>query len=1058
MATKAFQQNAFQNDAFQWEGNQQRVTFFADAIIFDPSHPVFTADSYIDTPWFEDNFNRGSVGSDYTGIDRLTIENNALSSAIGDWGEATIDTPRTPNPNYILFDFWVPPVHEQQVGYIAYGVNSSYLGTNAYIDNFGPTHDSWAAYLPPSNNSYEFFPDGNTWYRSKWLLSANSGQQVAVKIWKRDEAEPQAWSLSQIRSTTVATRQDHYVYLDGSNPLYPAQIDNLLITRSFVGSFTANAIIADNAEDRHGQFTADALIVRHSLYANLDNDTSPYNSLVTSTGTAQTFTGEYWQAGPSFTRKWYQALGVPEFGAPINVKFDFWVPTDPAGSYYWEARYLLTLFNIDSWPYVDSSNPGTYDFGTRNEGGNHFFPVTGNTWYTLFVHYDNVVGGKLLAKIWPRDTPIPDEWTFDVTITNVQPFALSNVPSIQIRNYGDNPDVVRMDNSLAYSWTVVPAGTFTANAVIFRTTTSTFTANAVLLDPNAVPVEGTFTADAILLKTYAPSNSSNVVTTSEGTQVAVTSQTGITVTYKETGMNEPSWAFVSLSIDLLGGPIPAITPSNSNWHQIASVNDGTNHALITWARQVVNADPNTVSFTWTGARDAAAAGWTVGYAPVVNASLEYRVYTAQDSTLSALIRNATDAPVQDPSLMVPPRRWASYGIFAGSSDTIWTLNNPGGFAYVAGLEADAPNASIRVARDDFNQRTTAFTLFTGDPTTAQPRLSHLIVLNEYGTYFTADALLQDINERTFTANAWLEPVPVYRFTANAVLLKTVSRTFTANSVLTIGTEATFTADAVIRSPDTSFSFTARAVLAGRVIPASEDMPRLAKRTSMSIIKRRPLEFSAYIPPKVPDQEEDDPPPEPYCLPPCPPTGAGGGSTGWGSFKTSLTKCATCGVYYRTDSEFLGRGSASPSLEHYEFCESHSRVTHVTKLWVQYPGVPTGDFLLRAKLTWDPAGPDSLSVRVFNVPEFPTLDEGDGFGSEFDPKWTDGGLLGSFVFVNDATIGSFILLGGEQYKYQREPSDIVVNGATLDTNIFRFELEDEGFFYNAKFRAANLDWE
>lgn len=237
--------------------------------------------------------------------------------------------------------------------------------------------------------------------------------------------------------------------------------------------------------------------------------------------------------------------------------------------------------------------------------------------------------------------------------------------------------------------------------------------------------------------------------------------------------------------------------------------------------------------------------------------------------------------------------------------------------------------------------------------------------------------------------------------------------------------------------------------------------RIHRSVSMSVLRRRPMAFSAFIPPVTPDEDDEPTGPGangPRCLPQCAGVGAGGGLAGWGAQKLPLTRCTHQSVYFRTDTEFLGRGSAGlESAEHCGWTSEHYRDSHVTKLWVAYPTLPAEDFRLRAKMTWDINGPDSMAVRVYNVPTFPTTPVDGCEDAGFFGEWNEGKHVGTFSFTNDVEAMGIIIIGHQQVKYQETPATIKIDGAGLISNVFRFQLDDENNYYKAKFRAANAEW-
>jgi hypothetical protein len=300
------------------------------------------------------------------------------------------------------------------------------------------------------------------------------------------------------------------------------------------------------------------------------------------------------------------------------------------------------------------------------------------------------------------------------------------------------------------------------------------------------------------------------------------------------------------------------------------------------------------------------------------------------------------------------------------------------------------------------------------------------------------------------------------FTADAILLKEATGSFTADALLIIsgtGPNA-FTADAVLVI-GTSGSVTLDAVLTSPVIPPAPPEPvrgRLIKRTTLHILKRRELAFSAYVPPRTPDTEEGDDPPigdDPYCLPPCQGFGAGTG-TGYGAAggpqRRTVTICSACDTYFRTESEYLGRGSSSLSgTYHCGSCGPHNRDDHYTRLFVDYLSVPQSEFSMRARMYWDQGTTSSITVDVFaNLSALPAIDLDDCVASL--AAWSDGDFVGSMTFVADKEG----LLGGRPIQYQDAPSQLLIDGAAISTTIFKFALHNTIPEYNAKFKAANLE--
>lgn len=329
--------------------------------------------------------------------------------------------------------------------------------------------------------------------------------------------------------------------------------------------------------------------------------------------------------------------------------------------------------------------------------------------------------------------------------------------------------------------------------------------------------------------------------------------------------------------------------------------------------------------------------------------------------------------------------------------------------------------------------------------------------------FTADAFLQGSGtgtfEGTFTADALLYiPNVVGSFTADAFLKKTVSGTFTANARLVNRTTGTFTADAYFSVTRTG-SFTANAYIYKPAIISPNvnhgGWPKLAKRQTLNVLQHRERPLPTFVPPRTPT--DDDVPEDgpggggPGCLPPCPGAGAGYG-TGYGmnggAIVLTVTKCSNCNNYFNSGENFLGKGPISFST-HCGCGTSHSYASHINRMFITYPSVPAGKFRMRAKMVWDIGATTSLTVNVYAAAMEPDILLG-----ECDTTadyWDSGMLVGRLNFVADGD-GA---IGERDVWYQTDPSELVLDSGAIGGNTFRFAISDESNFYRAEFKAANV---
>jgi hypothetical protein len=816
-------------------------------------------------------------------------------------------------------------------------------------------------------------------------------------------------------------------------------------------SFTADSVLYVPPTAHSATFTANAVIIRTFISEDFDSGLggftwSAFGSPPTGTGAIDGLL----QTPSGVTASWRHADNL---NPRAYVRFDIKIPDTPdLGSRYWQVNYGRRRIVLS----MDNGSPQLWV--SVDQSPSYSMTPTAGTWYRVFATASNTISSQLEVWIWPRSEPIPDLPNFTRFYSsaagqfyiNTEVFAWTSVQT-------PTPEPTVYDNFFGYSFDGFERrSTFTANAVIFRTYPGSLTANSVLHDPNVDTIDGSFTADG-LQKVEHTTGGTTVGTSYTGTAVTVTNATQITVTYGGNSLYN-NHAIVSLSIDTKGEALEVTPPAGWGLLKRTDTSD-LEHSLITYIRKTVpSGEPTTATFSWLGNRDVKAVAYGVfPHQQPADVHLHWDIYDkVEDSQFGGIL-------VVDDVIRPPRTGWASYAIAAAPANSTFTISRlPSGTMGSIGGTAQTPNASMAIRYNDYQPSSQDPYNYNVQFGQFVPLLTQLVIVYLEETVFTADAQLFNNALITFKADAFLE-LPFKQFTANAVLSRTHAKTFTANARLVTVGYGSLTANAVLAVPAQEgrdqLIFTANAVLEYQPWSPAYVRPRLSKVVNMSVLQRRPVDLGVFIAPEIPDEDEEekrDKRTPPDCLPPCPPVGAGGGVNGWGSFKVSITKCSFCNNYFRSDSEFLGQGSAAvASYEHCGYCGDHQRDNHVTRLWVQYPSIPTGWFNMRAKLTWHMNGPDHISVRVFNVPFFPDTEEDGCEDSSFD--WSGGRQVGVFTFINDATIGGYIILGREQYKYQEEPADIAMDGRTLETNIFRFELSNEEDYLRAKFRAANLEW-
>jgi hypothetical protein len=788
--------------------------------------------------------------------------------------------------------------------------------------------------------------------------------------------------------------------------------------------FSARAVLLGTLS---GSFTADAVIVDYQLN---NCQTDDFSTLDPDWG---------WQQGNAYVSGGVLVVDPEDvddtefsvFASPksFELQFDFWVPNDVLDGYhYYEMDVAGRWFLVDND--VSGGADATHWTIYSEAVGNTLIPVTGDTWYTYKARGATHTGAPWAIKVWEVGDPEPAHWNLTGNYTS--PSAAPNEQvalfiSAATNHAIDSVYPSKMDNVSWCEFAVTKERNFTADAVF--------------------GLGGWIPSDAVLKDTIEWPGVSSVRNTTTHSSTSGRSKTINRPTYVQ---NDLLLAYIT---DDVAFGTAIITPP-AGWSLVATDTmqsdvgvDATRESV--YSKIATGEEPSTYTFDvsitpTTGPRT------VIRMFSVANARGVHQVLTNShtgDGSTDIYEWTAPEITTQLPQSLV----FASWhgGNFLDEADVI----NPTGSWTEQGNVVGVANAWVKVYTYSATQGTVLepemgwpaqdFTLAAG---------SIILEITPEPGIFTADAQLRLAgNVFEFTADAVIEKV-IVPFTADAIIKRVWPVLFRADAYLiALRTEEDFTADSVIKYAGTGGIFTANAVLK---IPIDFDAPRLTKSTTMTILQRRPLEFDIFVPPKTPDEDEQEEQTS-YCVPPCAGVGAGGSMNGWGSFKIAMTQCVFCDNYFRTDSEFLGRGSgASSSDEHCGFCGAHFKDSHRTRLWVNYPSLPSGQFKLRAKLTWDLDGPDAVTVGVYNVSTFPDTEGGGCEDSSFDGVWSEGLRVGNLTFVND---GNTTTIGGAEYKYQNDPAEAVIDAGAMGSSIFRFQVDDEDFFINAKFRSASLEW-
>jgi hypothetical protein len=581
---------------------------------------------------------------------------------------------------------------------------------------------------------------------------------------------------------------------------------------------------------------------------------------------------------------------------------------------------------------------------------------------------------------------------------------------------------------------------FLADAVIKRDNSGVFTADATIADRK----EATFTADAILKGTVNPGTPSIRAVTSN-----TAGGTSKTLTMPTTLAGDLVLAFWTVASNAL---TTDLTPP-SGWDLVdiqSPITAQQDH--IVFKHIATGVEPASYTFTLNLSRTTTVKTLSIANANDVKQILKVKHDDAVEDTEittpvlttehgnSLVLASFHGDNTPDSVELITPTDWTISGTAIINSNA-WTS-----VYYKSGQGYGTSHSATLVTTQPFIYGMGAF----------------ILEVRQVGVFY-ADAFLRpENNEYTFTANAVLQSAMGFGdFTADAIIKRTVPVTWIlANAYILLGRiPGTFTADAVLQYRPTG-TFRANAYLVrpqiDPAILAARTVTGLRKKTTMHVLTRRERPLDAFVPPRIPDEPEDTTGEDVPCLPPCPPVGAGFGNdygVGAGAaVQQDVVRCTECNVLWGIDTDYMGRSPSETSTGH-AGCEStHNKSAHVTRLWVAYPSVPTGQSRMRAKLTWDASAGDSVTVDVYgNVGALPniTADTYEPFDAGI---WDDGELVGKLTFIRDNS-GS---IDGVSSNYQLTPSEITIDSASLSTNVFRFQLHNEGTAYLARFKASNVE--
>lgn len=596
-----------------------------------------------------------------------------------------------------------------------------------------------------------------------------------------------------------------------------------------------------------------------------------------------------------------------------------------------------------------------------------------------------------------------------------------------------------LSNTFTADAHLVAAGTvsddFTADAVLLRTESATFTADAALVStPSA-----TFTADAVIRGPIFYDDFNNrTLTNDHGTP-------------SDRGHYIDHWNASNLNFEIVDGVL-RVPAGDQDYFEAAFELGTSTHSgdfyfdflTSTGAYYVLNAAPYLES----------AGHYHIGYV---------EIYDQGGDDWSIFLVGAGDIPV-----VLTADTWYRLHAYVDAPGhsikvRIWEVGDPEPTTW------DADEALILFVNDNSLPRSSIYVSWWDDSGPNDAEFDNLIIyatgdhradfltadaqlLRTISATFTADAFIFTPGEGSFTADAFI--VPNFRFgsfTADARLKKVVAGTFTANARLVSTDVNTFTADAYIYAA-VERTFTANAFIYRPVDPER----RLVKNTSLTILQRREKPLPTYLPPKIPDASEppDDGLGGPPCLPPCPGAGAGYG-TGYGvnggAVVKVITRCTSgsCPETFFNDGDtWIGQGPVTFGT-HCDCATSHSRSAHVNRMWITYTTIPTTTFRMRAKMIWDVGSPPNVTVNVYANASAPSVDIDDCSGS--GDYWDNGTLIGRLSFSADANS----TIAGRPVWFQTESSQLVIDPGAINTNTFRFALEDEGQFYRAEFKASTV---
>jgi hypothetical protein len=585
---------------------------------------------------------------------------------------------------------------------------------------------------------------------------------------------------------------------------------NAVIKSTISGSLTANAVLK---KTQSATFTADALIVREVL---LDTFT---RSVGSGLGTADDGTRYQQRTHPSVfgsvsvdgsaavtsgsTIRDFIGYRAPQVGL---VQLDFFVPADDADTGLSYELHIVSpeVAFFDQWLDIfprPASGAHIWRVQTSNQFQN--FTVEPSTWYRAKAW----LGAPTIEryKIWKVGDPEPD-W---IESTSGSGLGTSQfTPSIWL--YGSAANPAGLDN--IHIWdaggTTTTFGEVLADAVFFKTQSSSFTANAVLkatvsgsITANAVLKKeqtGSLTANAVIKKTQAASFAADAVIKRTQLRGLVYSDDFNRTVGSGIGTASDGTVYVNSGSSDLGSvngsfyTVDGGDGDNATWRGLPYAEYGvaqfdfyilnSTAALFTFYDLEVGRSHFWVSNDGGGASD-----WYVnggfGGTPVL------LYFTAEDATWYTA--KANFYPTGEYRLKVwkvgfPEPDWQASGT-AGLDPT----PVPAIYIQRSGWDASFDNASINSGL-----------------------IADAVLKKTQSASFSADAYItagMQTIEGSFTANAIVKREQTGSFTANAVILRTQAGSITADAVLVRTISGSITGDAVVKATIAG-SFAANAVI------------------------------------------------------------------------------------------------------------------------------------------------------------------------------------------------------------------------------------------------------